>query len=161
MPVRTLAAGQPATRPSAGSTSWLVRGLLMALALLGVGGFLLTTWWQRTAPGDRLVAAETWLTQGTKPATITECSRLDRPELVWHVRFAHAPVGRRLWLACYWTDPQGRIAHQNHYQTQPLDSPDTATQAVFRLPPDAPPGTWLVRMSLAGQPLAQQAFQVQ
>ncbi len=134
---------------------------MIGLGVCGLAGFLLSTWWPTNLSDDRLSVSESWLTLGDRPQSVGEFKRKSLPELVWHIRFEHAPVRRRLWLACDWIDPQGRIAYQNHYQTQPIETPQASTQAVFRLPADAPLGTWKVRLSLAGLPLTEQSFEVQ
>ena len=70
------------------------------------------------------------------------------------------PVGSVLTLTCEWIAPDGRILHRNHYQTRPIEHPDWPTHARCRFGPDAPLGTWRVRLLLDGRPLHELAFEV-
>lgn len=137
---------------------WLVA--LLALALAGAA-FL----WYHFTRKDRARAAVTASSgrltlDRDDGGDLQSVDRRARPELWYRVKLEGAPVGERLRLRCEWVDPAGKVYHRNNYETRLIDSPDWPTHARCRLGPDAPAGTWTVRLSLEGRVLHSRTFEV-
>lgn len=160
MPAPTLTSRVPSrpARPPRGGR--LTRWVLAALGVAGIAGFGWFNFRAERDPLSQMTVAESRLVRAADDVVIEHANPATRPELLFRVTLDHAPVGRRLWLACDWFDPDGRIAHQTHYQSLRIDSDVWTTQAPFALPSDAPHGTWIVQMKHDGRLLAKQTFLV-
>jgi hypothetical protein len=83
-----------------------------------------------------------------------------KPELWYRVTLEDAPVGSKLALSCDWIDPNGNVAHHNHYQTREIDRTVWPTHARYQLTPNSPTGTWTVKLSLDGRVLHAMTFEL-
>jgi hypothetical protein len=86
--------------------------------------------------------------------------RKEEPEIWYRVTLENAPIGRELALTCEWIDPSGRVAQRNQYQTKEITRTPWPTHARYRLRPDAPLGSWTVRLLLDGRELRTRTFMV-
>jgi hypothetical protein len=107
-----------------------------------------------TATSGRLTLAQ------DDGGTLAEVNRQDKPEVWYRVNLTNVPLGKALSLDCEWIDPTGKIAHQNHYTTKEIKKEPWPTHARCQLRADSPPGTWTVKMSLAGRVLHSLTFVV-
>lgn len=146
-------------RSAARPWSQLARWLLSAVGLVGLAGFIAFSLATRQKI-DRPAAVESLLVLGSDHQAVEAVERQRQPELLFQVRLKDAPIGRRLWLACDWVGPDGRVWHQSQYHSSPIESGDATTQTAYTLPPDAPLGQWTVRLALHGTPLAERQFEV-
>lgn len=138
---------------------WIGSGIAIAIALLLIGGILLTQRQQQTlsktiAQRDRLTLAQ------DDGGNLTTVSRQANGELVYRVTLSNAPVGERLSLSCQWIDPSGQIVHQNRYQTKQIDTPIWNTACRHHLGAAAPVGTWKVRAFIGDRLLSDATFDV-
>jgi hypothetical protein len=86
--------------------------------------------------------------------------RKKEPELWYRVTLENAPIGSKLALSCDWIDPQGKVVHRNRYETREIDRPVWPTHARYQLTPNAPAGTWTVRLYQADRVLHSKTFEV-
>jgi hypothetical protein len=86
--------------------------------------------------------------------------RKGQPEVWYRVTLEDAPIGRELALTCEWVDPSGRVIHRNRYKTKEITRTPWPTHARYRLGPEAPLGTWRVRLLLDGRELRTLTFKV-
>ncbi len=91
---------------------------------------------------------------------VTEVDRQSSPKVFYRVTLSEVPVGEKLSLSCDWTDPSGRVAHQNRYQTREIDRSVWPTYCYYQFGPNSAAGTWQVRMSLDGRILSTSYFVV-
>ncbi|MCU0518531.1 MAG: DUF3859 domain-containing protein [Oscillatoria sp. Prado101] len=91
---------------------------------------------------------------------VTEVDRQSSPKVFYRVTLSEVPVGEKLSLSCDWTDPSGRVAHQNRYQTREIDRSVWPTYCYSQFGPNSAAGTWQVRMSLDGRILSTSSFVV-
>jgi len=84
----------------------------------------------------------------------------ESPEIWYRVLLDSAPSDRRLHLVGEWLDPAGRVAQRNTYDTKPITQLPWETHVRFRLPADAAPGTWRVRLLAEGRELHAMPFEV-
>lgn len=82
------------------------------------------------------------------------------PTIYYQVKLQQTPVGRQLTLGCNWTNPLGQLAHQNRYQTRPIEKNVWNTRC-HQLDANSPPGTWRVEMFLGDRILSQSEFTVE
>jgi hypothetical protein len=81
-------------------------------------------------------------------------------ELVYRVSVAEAPVGEKLDISCGWTDPSGKVVHQNQYRTKTITTPVWSTSCRYTVGPESPPGTWKVTAYLGDRQLSDATFNV-
>jgi hypothetical protein len=81
-------------------------------------------------------------------------------ELVYRVTVTEAPVGEKLDISCGWTDPSGKVVHQNQYRTKTITTPVWSTSCRYTVGPESPPGTWKVRAYLGDRQLSDTTFNV-
>ncbi|WP_017717889.1 hypothetical protein [Kamptonema formosum] len=91
---------------------------------------------------------------------VSAVDRQSGPTVFYRVTLSEAPVGEKLSLSCDWTDPSGRVAHQNRYQTREIDRAVWPTYCYYQLGPNSAAGTWQVRMFLDGRTLTTSSFVV-
>ena len=110
---------------------------------------------QVSAPPGRMVLGV------NDAADLQAVNRAALPEVYYHVVLQQAPLGRGLDIDCLWIDPTGKVAHQNHYTTQPIDKPLWPTHARWQCNAASPLGKWIVRMMLDGRLLSERTFDLQ
>ncbi len=88
-------------------------------------------------------------------------SRQNSPRLHFRVTFQDTPVGKPLSLGCDWVNPEGKIIHQNRYQTRIVEKEIWHTRCRYRLGNTSIPGTWQVKMFSGDRLLKEQTFQVE
>jgi len=88
-------------------------------------------------------------------------SRQSSPELFYNVTLNAAPVGKKLSLTCDWLAPSGQVIKQNRYETRQIGTPVWNTHCKYPLAPNAPTGTWQVRLLLEDRQLSSAKFDVQ
>lgn len=108
-------------------------------------------------PG-RISAVESHFTLGKDGAVSSIVDLKSAPDVYYHVALANAPLATSLELACDWSDPSGRVVHQNRWRTQLIDRPLWPTQCHHRLA-GATPGPWKVTLSLEGRTLSTNSFE--
>ena len=86
--------------------------------------------------------------------------RRQEPELWYRVTLDDAPLGAPQQLRCEWTDPSGRIVHENRYKTKSIDHLPWETHARLRLRTDAPLGRWHATMYRGAERLHELSFEV-
>ena len=111
-------------------------------------------------PPVSLVASRGRVTLADERGEMPLFDRRESPEIWYRVRLDSAPLQHRLRLAGEWRDPVGRIAHSHSYETAPITHLPWETHARFRLPADAMPGTWRVRLLADGGELHAMPFDV-
>lgn len=109
---------------------------------------------------SRVAAQESRLTFARDDGgSLAAVDRAQSPDVYYRVTLANAPLEAELELACDWTDPSGRVSHQNRYRTLRIDKPLWRTHCHHVLGSSAPPGFWTVRMRLEGRVLASASFE--
>lgn len=136
------------------------RGALTAIVVLlaCAGGWL--AW-------DRLQHAPVALTAARGRLTLAEevgeqpvFDPRESPEIWYRVVLTEAPLGSPARLVGEWLDPAGRVVRRNTYDTKPITHLPWETHVRFRLPTDAPPGRWRVRLLSDGRELHSLPFEV-
>jgi hypothetical protein len=145
----------PAPRPPYGC--FLIAGLIL-LAGVGVAVYL----YSRPSPSlEGITASAGRLTlEKDDGADLKWIDRKSGPELWYRVTLRDVPLGIQLDLQCDWIDPAGTVVHRNRYQTRTIDKAVWPTHAKCRIRPDAPTGTWTVKLSLEGRVLHSTTFEV-
>jgi hypothetical protein len=132
--------------------------LVVGLAAVGYVGYCLI---QQPADTTAVTASSGRLTlKEDDGGNLTVVERRQQPELWYRVLLDHAPVGNKLTLSCDWVDPQGNVAHQNHYETRTIDRPVWPTHTRYHVTANAPTGSWTVRLSLDGRVLHSLKFEL-
>jgi len=111
-------------------------------------------------PPVSLVASRGRVTLADDRGEMPLFDRRESPEIWYRVLLDSAPLQRRLPLVGEWRDPVGRIAHSHSYETAPITHLPWETHVRFRLPADAMPGTWRVRLLADGGELHAMPFDV-
>lgn len=140
---------------------WQRRGSV--LGVVAIAALLAATlFWQRQRQ-QALAALATVQDQvmDSQDRAVAQIDPQTSPQLKYQVTLEAAPVGRRLNLACDWSNPSGKIVHQNSYQTQPIQTPVWQTWCRYQLGTTAEPGTWTVEMRLGNRALSQASFEVE
>ncbi|MEN9664249.1 MAG: hypothetical protein RLZZ326_612 [Planctomycetota bacterium] len=122
-------------------------------------GFLKQDRWLQKPPVS-LVASRGRVTLADERGEMPLFDRRESPEIWYRVLLDSAPLQHRLRLAGEWRDPVGRIAWRNSYETAPITHLPWETHVRFRLPADAMPGTWRVRLLADGGELYAMPFDV-
>jgi hypothetical protein len=132
-------------------------GAIASLVLLVAGGGF---WWQQNQQVlNRVVAQQDGVMLA--PGNGGNVTTVSRPaEVMYRVILKDAPVGRKLELSCSWTALGDQVLKQNRYQTKAITSPVWETHCQAPIGPDAPLGTWTVRMFLGDRPLSDATFEV-
>lgn len=135
-------------------------GALAAITVLVLclGGWFF--WDRQQAKPVTLAASQGRLTLTEKSEERTVFDRRESPEIWYRVLLDSAPLNRRIHLVGEWLDPAGRVAHRNAYDTKPISHLPWETHVRFRLPADAVPGTWRVRLLADGGELHAVSFEV-
>ena len=111
-------------------------------------------------PPVSVVASRGRVTLADERGEMPLFDRRESPEIWYRVLLDSAPLQHRLRLAGEWRDPVGRIAHSHSYDTAPITHLPWETHVRFRLPADAMPGTWRVRLLAGGDELHAMPFDV-
>ena len=93
-------------------------------------------------------------------AALTSVDRATRRAVAFRVTLNGAPVGERLPLACSWTAPSGKVAHQNAWRTQRVATPVWETHCKCPFGPSSETGAWKVEMTLDGRFLRSASLEV-
>ncbi|MEL6400166.1 MAG: M48 family metalloprotease [Cyanobacteria bacterium J06626_4] len=109
---------------------------------------------QITVINDRLSSAADKTTQ------LQTVDREEWPQLIYRVKLAQAPLGRRLALSCRWINPTGQVKHRNRYRTKKIDNVIWNTWCRHTVSAQAQPGRWTVQMQLGDRPLSTKSFAV-
>ena len=155
-----LFAERPATGRGVGAG--VIVALLLAIAFAGWFGYERM---RHAAP--QVAAHDSPISASAARLTLAEAGgdhavfdRRTTPEICYRVTLDSAPRGIRLRLVGEWTDPAGRVAHRNRYETKPISHLAWETHVRFRLPADAPTGTWRVRLLSNDRELHSMPFEV-
>lgn len=135
-------------------------GAMMAVALLVVA---LGGWWVWERVERRpaaLAASQGRLTLAEEGGEQAVFEPRESPEIWYRVLLAEAPLGAPAHLVGEWIDPQGHVVRSVGYDTKPITHLPWETHVRFRLPADAPPGTWRVRLVAAGREVHSLPFEV-
>ena len=114
----------------------------------------------RSAATASLTAVESRFTLEPDNGRLTSVDRRSNAEVWYRVTLSEAPLGSKLTLHCDWIDPEGRIVHENHYETRVIDKKLWPTYARCRIGPEAPLGTWTARLSIEDRVLASSSLEV-
>lgn len=138
---------------------WLVGSIAGVLVVaIALGSFFITN---RQQTLDAVTANQSRLTLSQDDGnSLTTFNRNTTPEISYRVTLQQAPLGERLGLRCDWIDPTGNIAHQNQYQTKPIDTPTWQTRCRYQLKASDLPGNWQVKIYLGDRVLSQNTFVV-
>jgi hypothetical protein len=132
-------------------------GAIVLLLLMCAGNFT----WARFLQSANVRASSGRLTlKKDDGGTLKIVDRHQAPELWYRVTLEEAPVTRKLALTCDWTSPAGKVVRRNRYETKEITRATWPTYARFQLTPDAPTGTWTVRLLLEGRQLHSLTFEV-
>lgn len=82
------------------------------------------------------------------------------PEIWYRVLLTEAALGSRARLVGEWIDPRGAVVHRGAYDTKPIMHLPWETHVRYRLPADAMPGTWRVRLLAGDRELHAASFEV-
>lgn len=93
--------------------------------------------------------------------TLAKVSRQGSPDVYHRLLLRHAPEGNPLSLRCTWVAPDGTAAHQNRFETKPVDRDPWETHCHYQLGPSAPVGRWTVDVVLEGRTLESSSFVVE
>jgi hypothetical protein len=139
------------------------RWIFLVVALILLGGAALVYFWNQQHPDTtNLTASSGRLTlEADDGGSLAVVDRQSKPEVWYRVVLENAPVGAKLTLKCDWITPSGNIAHQNRYQTHPIDKEVWPTHARYRFGPASPAGVWRVELSLDDRVLHSLTFRVQ
>ena len=145
-----------------------VLGIITAIALAflcgmmsdGVSQFLRAPSRSLQKPPVSVVASRGRVTLADERGEMPLFDRRESPEIWYRVLLDSAPLQHRLRLTGEWRDPVGRIAHSHSYETAPITHLPWETHVRFRLPADAMPGTWRVRLLADGGELHAMPFDV-
>ena len=141
--------------------SWapLIAAVLVALA--GAAVLVSTMRNRATEQLAQVTAAQARLTLATDDGGHLDVVHRDRdPDLYYRVTLSGAPHGARLPLVCDWLDPAEQIAHENRYETRPIDRDIWPTHCHYRIGSAAAVGEWKVRMRLNERVVSETAFTV-
>lgn len=136
---------------------WIIGGAIVAILLLVSGGIVLNHRHQQ-ALNRVSVQSDQMVLQQTPDRSIAQVNRPSA--LAYQVTLNQAPVGKTLALRCDWLDATGQVVYQNQYETKQITTPIWPTFCRYRLPPDATPGTWTVRMFQSDRLLSDATFEV-
>ena len=132
----------------------------IAVVILIISGILLFTS-HRTAVLGRVAADQPRITRTVDDGgTLNKVVR-DGQDVVFHVLLHDAPVGEKLSLSGRWIDPNGRVFHENRWDTKIIDSSSWRTSLRCQIGSAAPAGAWTVEISLDGRVLTKETFQVE
>lgn len=135
-------------------------GAITAVAVLLVCGVGWLAWdWLQAAP-VALAAVQGRLTLTAEAGEQPVFDPRESPEIWYRVVLTEAPLGSPARLVGEWIDPAGRVVRRNTYDTKPISHLPWETHVRFRLPADAVPGTWRVRLVSAGRELHSLPFEV-
>lgn len=138
---------------------WLIGGAIATLvvAIAGVTVFMQ----QQNQALTRVSAQQSCVALVQDSCSGVSISRQNSPELFYNVTLNDAPVGKKLPLSCDWMAPGGQTVKQNRYETRPINTSVWNTHCKYSLPPNAPTGTWQVRLLVDGRQLSNAKFDVQ
>ncbi|MEG3438689.1 hypothetical protein V0288_16280 [Pannus brasiliensis CCIBt3594] len=139
---------------------WLIGIAVGSIAFLAVSALFLT--WNQQQTLERVIAQSDRLTgERDTGGNLTDVSRSIGGEVLFYrVTLANARPGQRLALSCNWSDPSGRIVHQNRYRTKEITTPVWNTFCRYPLGADAPVGRWKVELFLGDRRLDEMTFEV-
>ncbi|MFO0015254.1 MAG: hypothetical protein ACK52U_01695 [Synechococcaceae cyanobacterium] len=109
---------------------------------------------------SRLRAQSQRITSEPDAGEIKVVSLRSRPELVFRVTLAEAPVGRRVPLACDWLAPTGEIVKQNRFETRVITTSIWSSHCRLKFNSSLTPGSWSVRMRQGERVISKQQFDV-
>lgn len=137
------------------------RRLLLGFAALALVGFAVGTQYVRhrtrlTLLSEMQVTRATLTMAGAQAAGAPAGSDVELESIL-----SHPPEGDRVELTCVWTDPAGTKQHENHWETKPVTHDAWPTHCRFRVPLDAPAGTWSVKMKQDERTLTEKTFVVE
>jgi hypothetical protein len=132
------------------------------VALCVAGGVVAYYFYSRdAAPPAAITATDGRLTlEKDDGGNMASIDRTARPDIWFRVTLENAPVGKTLTLDCDWTDPAGKVVHQNHYTTKEIDRPRWPTHAHYQFGRASPPGKWVVVLLHEGNVLKSLSFDV-
>jgi hypothetical protein len=90
----------------------------------------------------------------------TEIDRQAHNQVFYRLTLRDAPLDRSLSLSCHWIDPNGKIAHQNKFQTKTITTSVWQTHCRHSIGSDTTPGAWEVRAFLGERILGSAKFTV-
>lgn len=139
---------------------WLIGLAVGSIAGLAVSALFLT--WNQKQTLERVMAIDDRLTGNRDTGdNLTSVSRpIGGEVLFYRVTLANAPEGQKLALSCNWSDPRGRIVHQNRYRTQKITTSIWNTFCRYPLGSAAPVGRWKVELFLGDRRLDEMTFDV-
>jgi hypothetical protein len=137
----------------------IIMGVVATIVVVGTSIVLFSQQHQQTlaqvsANRDRVTL------ESDRSQDIRSVSRQATPQLAYQVTLQNAPVNKKLTLSCDWISPTGETIKQNHYETQPIQTPVWDTYCRYQLNADDPPGIWQVKMFLQGRTLSNASFEV-
>lgn len=136
---------------------WMIGGVMGAIALAIIGFTIFTQQQQQSL--NRVNASESRVTlEGGDRVKAVE--RQNNPQLVYQVTLSDAPVGQKLRISCDWLDPNGKIAGQNRYETKEITTSVWNTTCKYKIPNNAPTGTWTVKAFLGDRLISSSPFDV-
>src|SRR5262245_48317360 len=115
--------GQPTLSPAGleSTRRALVIGVVTVAALAGLGYWRSAEVLRGSQGALRAGAARLTLAQDDGRRSLAKVGRRREPELWYRVTLEEAALGAPQRLRCEWTDPTGRVMHENRYETKPID----------------------------------------
>ena len=136
---------------------WKLMLLGAGVLVLVIGAFGVVS--GRSEKLARMSTADARLALGATPdAPLTEFQRRESLEIYYHVVLQDVPLGWRLDLSCEWTDPSGRVARHNRYQTKIVYKNTWPTHCRQHFGEAAAVGPWHVRMITEDRVLSESSF---
>ena len=139
--------------------TFLIIAGIAVLILIISGIFFVTS--HRNAVLGRIAADQDRITRAVDDGGNLSKVVRDGGDVVYHVVLRDVPVNESLSLSCKWLDPDGRVFHENHWETRRTDKSVWPTSARCQIGAAGPAGTWTVQVSLGGRVLSTAAFQVE
>ena len=138
---------------------WIISTVAVVLTLAITSTIFWRQYQQKTLA--KILVQQDQITLGRDDGSqITTVSQQSSSELFYRVTLSEAPIGQKLSLSCNWSDPSGRIVHQNRYQTQEISTSVWSTYCRYTVAAGATQGTWKVEMFLGDGLLSDAKFNV-
>lgn len=136
-------------------------GISIAAVLVGIIAIVTLSSQQKQQAYSRISPYQSRITLAQdNGSNLTGIDRQANPKVYYRVTLQDAPIGEKLSLSCDWIDPNGKIAHQNRYETRQIDKSIWPTFCYYQLGSAAAAGNWKVQMSLGNRILSSASFTV-
>jgi hypothetical protein len=136
---------------------WIIGGVIAAIALVIIGFAAINQQKQQTLSRVSATQARIALTKDGSDST-KAIERQDNLQLFYRVTLSDAPVGQKLSMSCNWLAPNGDVMHQNRYETQEITKAVWDTTCQYKIPKNAPAGTWTVKAFVGDRLLSSTPF---